>query len=57
MPKFQIEIMEILSGIAEIEADSVDEAISIAKQQYTNEEIVLTNENHVTTEFKQYRDE
>lgn len=51
MKTFKIEILEFLSEIVEIEANSVDEAISEVKKRYYNEQIVLDDTNFVTTEF------
>lgn len=55
--KYQIEVEEILQKVVEIEADSLEEAIDKARQQYSNEEIVLYAECLVETNFSEYRDE
>lgn len=41
MPKFNIQLKEILRRVVEIEAETLEEAIDIAKDMYQNEEIVL----------------
>ncbi|OFX73362.1 MAG: DpnD protein [Bacteroidetes bacterium GWE2_29_8] len=41
MKTFKVEIIESLSRIVEIEANTKDEAISIVNEKYKNEEIVL----------------
>jgi len=55
MITFKIEVQEFLSRIVEIEANNIDEAISRVKKMYQNEEIVLDNEDFVTTEIDEYR--
>lgn len=49
---FKVEIQETLSETVEIEAKDLDEAISKAKKKYSDEEIVLGEQNYVNTEFK-----
>lgn len=41
MPKFNVQVKEILRRVVEIEAETLEEAIDIAKDMYQNEEIVL----------------
>lgn len=48
---FKIEIQEVLSEIIEIEAYDINEAITKAKKMYKDEEIILDEQNYVTTEF------
>ncbi len=50
---FSIEIEETLSRTVEVEANSAEEAISKLKKSYQNQEIVLSSEDYVTTEFKE----
>lgn len=57
METFKIEIQEFLSRIIEVEAENIDEAISKTKENYQNEEIVLDNDDFVTTEIKEYKNE
>ena len=54
---YQIEVEEILQKVVEIEADSLDEAIDKARQQYSDEEIILYAECLMETNFSEYRDE
>lgn len=49
---FKIEIQETLSEIVEIEAKDLNEAILKAKKMYSEEEIILGEQNYVNTEFK-----
>lgn len=51
MSKFNIEIIETLSLIYEIEADSLEEALEKVKGKYFDGEIVLDENNHVYTDF------
>lgn len=51
MQTFSIEIQEFLSRIVDIEANSEEEAISLVKNMYRNEEIVLDDFDYVTTEI------
>ncbi|PIX06444.1 MAG: protein dpnD [Flavobacteriales bacterium CG_4_8_14_3_um_filter_35_10] len=55
MKTFKIEIQEILSRIVKIEANNIDEAISKAKEKYQKEEIVLGDEDYLTTEIDEYK--
>ncbi len=54
---FKVEIKEFLSRIIEVEAETKDEAISKVHELYRNEEIVLDNDDYVTTEIDIYKDE
>ncbi len=57
METFKIEIQEFLSRIIEVEAENIDEAISKTKEVYQKEGIVLDNDDFVTSEIKEYKDE
>ena len=50
---YQIEVEEILQKVVEIEADSLDEAIDKARQQYSDEEIILYAECLMETNFSE----
>ncbi len=54
---YEIEIEEVLQKVVKIEANSLDEAIDIAKEKYSNEEYILDYEDYKGTEFKEYNDE
>ncbi len=54
---YQIEIEETLQRIVEIKANSLDEAIDIARDRYKNEEYILKKEDLKCTEFSEYKDE
>ncbi len=56
METFKIEVMEILSRIVEVKAESLEEALSLIWQEYYKEIIVLDYSDHVTTEIKSFID-
>jgi len=56
MGTFKIEVKETLSRIIEIDANCVDEAFSLVKAQYQNEEIVLDAVDFVDTGFLKLED-
>lgn len=53
MPKFKIEIKEVLKRTIEIEADSLWEATEIAEEMYNNEEIVLDADDFAYMDIKE----
>lgn len=55
--KYKIEIEEISQKVVEIEANSLDEAIDIAQNKYSNQEYILDYEDYKGTEFREYKDE
>ena len=57
MKEYAIEIEEILQRICIVEANSLEEAISIIEKRYDNEEIELTYiEDYKETNFREYED-
>ena len=54
---YKIEIEETLQRIVEIEANSLDEAIDIAQNRYSNQEYVLDYQDYKGAEFSEYKDE
>jgi hypothetical protein len=52
METFKIEIRELLSRIVEVEATSIEEAISKIHEMYRKEEIVLDSSNLVSTDIE-----
>ncbi len=54
METFKIEVQEFLSRIVEIEAKNINEAVSRVKEMYRKEEIVLSENDYVTTEIEEY---
>ena len=54
METFKIEIREYLATILEIEAESSEEACLKVKEMYRNEEIILTENDYITTEIDEY---
>ena len=53
---YKIEIIETLSRIMEVEAESVEEAIEQIEDRYYTEEIVLDSDDHCCTQFKEYEE-
>ena len=51
MKTFQIEVKETLAVVRNIEAETLEQAIAIAKEQYFNEEIVLGANHFIDVEF------
>lgn len=54
---YNIEIEEILQKVVKIKANSLDEAIDIAKERYRNEEYILDENDFKGAEFSEYKDE
>lgn len=54
---YKIEIEEILQKAVEIQAYSLNEAISIAQERYNNEEYILDENDYKGAEFREYKDE
>ena len=54
---YQIEIEETLQRVVKIEANSLDEAIDIAQNRYSNQEYILEDEVYKGVEFREYKDE
>lgn len=57
METFKIEIKELLSRFIEVEADSIEEAISKVRVKYEKQDIVLDSEDFITTEIGEHKDE
>ena len=55
--EYEIEIEEILQKVVKVEANSLEEAIDIAREKYSNEEYVLDYQDYKDTEFREYKDE
>ncbi len=55
--KYQIEIEEILQKVVEIEANSLEDAIDIVQNKYSNQNIILDYEDYKGVEFREYKDE
>lgn len=51
MPKFIVEITETYQCQETIEAENKQEALIKLKEKYRNEELILNEENYITTEF------
>ena len=56
MAKFKIQVIETLSKVIEVEANSEVEANVILSQKYHDEEIILDSSDHLSTEFKILKD-
>jgi hypothetical protein len=55
--EYKIEIEEILQRVVKIEANSLEEAINIAQERYSNEKYILDYNDYKNTEFREYKDE
>ena len=55
--EYEIEIEETLQKVVKIKANSLNEAINIAKEKYSNEEYILDYQDYKGTEFSEYKDE
>ena len=51
MKTFEIEIKEILTRTIETKANTKDEALTIVRQQYNDEEIILDSSDFVDVYF------
>lgn len=54
---YEIEIEETLRKVVRINAYSLEEAIDIAREKYSNEEFVLDYQDYKNTDFREYRNE
>lgn len=54
---YEIEIEEILQKVVKIDADSLEDAMDIAREKYSKEEYVLDYQDYKDTEFREYKDE
>lgn len=54
MPKFQIEIEEILQRVEEVKAKTLEEALDIVDEKYDNQEIILDSEDFKGHEIREY---
>ena len=55
--EYEIEIEETLQKVVKIKANSLNEAINIAKEKYSNEEYILDYQDYKGKEFSEYKDE
>ena len=55
--EYEIEIEETLQKVVKMKANSLNEAINIAKEKYSNEEYILDYQDYKGTEFSEYKDE
>lgn len=53
MKTFKIEISETLSRIIEVEADSVETAITFVNEKYKSEEIILDESDYVEYQIRE----
>lgn len=54
---YQIEIEETLQKVVKIKANSLCEALEIARKGYRDEEYILDYEDFKEVEFSEYKDE
>lgn len=52
MQEYEVEIEKILQRTIKVQAKSKEEAVTIVKEKYRNEEIVLTVDDFIDVEFK-----
>lgn len=52
MAKFNIEIVETISGVFEIEAETLEDALELAEQQYNDGDIILDGYSNSATEHE-----
>lgn len=52
MEKFNVEILETLSKLIEVEAETKEDAISKVREMYFKSEIVLSADEFVDSDFK-----
>ena len=50
--KYKIEITETLQKVVEVEADDIQKAISIVKERYRKEEIILDDRDYINTKIE-----
>lgn len=56
MNEYAVEVIETLSRVITVEAESEDEALVTVSDMYYNEEIVLDASDHVDTDFNIYEE-
>jgi len=54
---YNIEIEELLQKVVKIKANSLEEALQIADERYSNEEYILDYQDHKGTEFREFKDD
>lgn len=54
---YKIEIEETSQRVVEIQANSLDEAIDIAQNRYSNQEYILDSDDYKGVEFREYKNE
>ena len=54
---FDVEIEETLQKVVKIKANSLDEAIDIAQNRYSNQEYILDYTDYKGVKFREYKDE
>lgn len=57
LKEYEIEVEELLQKVVKIEANSLEEALDIAKEMYSNEEIILDYNDIKDTSFKEFNEE
>lgn len=56
MKEYAIEVIETLSRVVHVDAESEAEALVTVSDMYYNEDIVLDASDHVDTDFNIYED-
>jgi predicted DNA-binding protein (UPF0278 family) len=57
LKKFQIEITETLQRVIEVEAASLDDAITEIRRKYKDEEIILDSSDYIDTVILEYKND
>lgn len=57
MPKFNIQVKEILRRVVEVEAETLKEAIDIVDEMWQNQEIVLDADDFAYVDIKEETDD
>ena len=57
MPKFNVQVKEILRRVVEVEAETLEDAINIVDEMYQNEEIVLDADDFAYVDIEEETDD
>ena len=57
MPKFNVQVKEILRRVVEIEAETLEEAINIVDEMWRNQEIVLDADDFAYVDIAEETDD
>lgn len=57
MPKFNVQVKEILRRVVEVEAETLEEAINIVDDMWQNQEIVLDADDFAYVDIEEETDD